>query len=369
MAGQFDFLQEDMDFSTIEGSDDNINVAINEANNQADDKGASDDKSALGAPTDGVGTEDATQQQQAQQQQQQASDESDDDWDNFVANEEQTSVELSTEDQAQLDLANKTVPGKNFKTIKEFQDYLNNPSGKTDDGTEDKTNEPVTLESKLQGEDKIISQLNDLINKDNEELIKMDIQRQDPNIEDEDLELEIEALRNSGQLNYKAREIKSKLRNQVTLREGNKDKFKEEEENAKQGVQQQNRDDLKGVLKERTKLFDSIDISNDVNKEVYQRVISGKFHDSIRGNHAEIAKLATLQVMEEQIVSAFKSLKQSGHAFESGKHSMINKISNVKPRTQGGSGNPLEELFGSEEGGMSLKEISMDGMQFVEDKK
>ncbi len=48
---------------------------------------------------------------------------------------------------------------------------------------------------------------------------------------------------------------------------------------------------------------------------------------------------------------------------------MINKISNVKPRTQGGSGNPLEELFGSEEGGMSLKEISMDGMQFVEDKK
>ena len=363
MSGEFDFLQEEQDFSSIEGTDANIQEVINQSNHNDDDTRDGDDQGSLGAPTDGVGSETIEDSGIKPKN----TDDNEDDWDNFVNNAEEETIEMSDEDQAQLDLANKTVPGKNFKTIKDFQDYLNNPSGK--DGSEEKKEEKVfTLDDKLEAEDKAIVQLNALIERDNEDLIRLDIKRQDPNISEDDLDLEIEDIRNAGQLNYKARELKGKLRHQISLREGKKDGFKKEEEDKKAEVQTNNRKSLQEILKQRTTMFDSIEIDENVNKEVYRRIVSGEFHKSIKDNHAEIAKLATLQVMEEKMIKAFKSLKQSGHAFEGGKHSILNKISNVKPRTQGGSNNPLEGLFDNQEG-MDLKAISMDGMEFVDDKE
>jgi len=353
----YDFLNEDMDFSSVEGIDKNI-AEVHRESNMPDESRVN----PVGAPTDGIDAEDPHVDPNAS-----GTGSGEDDWDSYIEEQEDV-VEMSDEDKAQLELANKTVPGMNFKTLDDFREYLKNPKGKVDE-EEVVEKKKDSLEVVVETETAAINQIKRLLESDPEELLRLKIRREDPDISEDDLDLEIEGYRNSGSFNSKVRGLKNALKNNIKEREGKIESAKQAEIDQREQKQVQKRKELQSILKNRKTLFDSFDVSEDLNKAVYKRIVSGEFVESLKDNHEEVAKLATLQVMEEEIKKAFKSLKQSGYAFESGKFSLYKNISNVKPRTQGGSADLLGNMFDTGSKGMSLEDISMDGMEFLDDKK
>jgi len=289
-----------------------------------------------------------------------------DDWDEFVAKGGSTNGEMSEEEKAQLELINKTT-GKDFKSIEEFKATL---EGKKEEKVEkEEVEEPKEKPfeervAEIETQKKNVKALLDL---DGEELLRMDIKRLDKDANEDDIDLEIEALRNSGMLRSKIRELKGAISSQIDILNGKIETIKTEEEKKTEARRANNRNKLKETLQNSKKLFDAIDIPEEVSKNAYKSVVDGSFHEMLK-DHKTVAKLATLLQMEESIIDAFKSAKQGGLAFENGKLAILKNAANVKPRTQSGSSD-IASLFTNASPEATLEMIANDGIEYVDNKK
>lgn len=282
-----------------------------------------------------------------------------DDWDSFAEKKAEEDQD-SEEDIAQLEMINKISGDKKFTSVKEYQDFL---AGKVEKKEE---TEVETLDQKIDAVNVERGKISALLDFTPEELISMSIKRDDPNATEEDIELEIQQMKDNGSFKREYRTLKSAVSNRVSQFDNSIQKLKDDDKAAISAKRVQSRTELKEAFKNNYKLFGEHEVGTDISKEAYKSIVDGTLGRDLR-DQSKLMEIATLLAMRQDITKAFAQMKQSGHAFESGKYAVLSKAANVKSKNTQGGQSSFASLF--EGGDQSLEDIVENSMEFVDTSK
>ena len=218
--------------------------------------------------------------------------------DPLFENEEE---EEESEEEADIEDFNKKL-GTNFKTIDELKESLK----KTDEISEKEKEDAEyrTLNNKVILYDKYIGM-------DNEELIRNQLltqaRQEKKDIEDkdvlDDIEEQIQGLKDLRQLDSMAETLRSNLQNQKEKVVQSIEKIDSKREKTEQEIARKNRDNLQTVLADifDKKEFFGVTVTKEDIQDVYKDITTNKFFDSVNGNQEVIAQLALFLKYREQI--------------------------------------------------------------------